>query len=215
VSYRATGWAYAQDVTPCGAKFVLVALADFADEGHSCYPGQQRLAEMTGQSVDTVARHLKRLVELGYISKEHRQGKGGHRTSDRYWLTVESNPAKCGDGPTLQNPEPNPAETLDPTLQIIGRNHKGTTSRTTSARERARPLPEDWQPSQQQKEYGSALNLDVARELEAFKAHALATDRRQVRWDQAFRLWLVNSSSRRPATRRGPRIVNGREVEYD
>jgi hypothetical protein len=63
VSYKATGWAY--DLPLRGpAKPVLVALADFADEAGSCYPGQDRLCQMTGLSIRTVRRALERLEAL-------------------------------------------------------------------------------------------------------------------------------------------------------
>lgn len=47
MSYRALNWAWEADL-PMPQKFVLVALADMADEKDSCYPGQERLARMTG-----------------------------------------------------------------------------------------------------------------------------------------------------------------------
>lgn len=88
MSHTATTWAYRQEITSSGAKFVLVALADFADEAGSCYPGQKRLAEMTGQSVSSVGRHLKALEKMGLVSRERRSTDGGFRTSDRYVLPV-------------------------------------------------------------------------------------------------------------------------------
>jgi len=87
VSYKATAWAY--DLPLIGPqKFVLVALADMADEEHSCYPGQRRLSTMTGFSVRTVQRALEQLEAHGLITREHRQGSRGFRTSDRYRLSV-------------------------------------------------------------------------------------------------------------------------------
>lgn len=87
MSYKATNWAY--DLQIFGPqKFVLVALADFADEENTCYPGQSRLASMTGFSEATVRRALKRLEDSGLLKREHRVGVGGYRTSDRYTLQV-------------------------------------------------------------------------------------------------------------------------------
>lgn len=87
VSNEAITWAYTQPVGP-SAKFVLVALADMADEGHSCYPGQQKLATMTGHGVRTVRRQLLELEIGGYLRRERRFDASGHRTSDRYVLPV-------------------------------------------------------------------------------------------------------------------------------
>lgn len=87
MSYKATNWAYEMPLTGT-AKPVLVALADMADEEGSCYPGQERLASMTGLSVPTVARALKRLEALGLVVRARRFGAFGYRTSDRYHLQL-------------------------------------------------------------------------------------------------------------------------------
>jgi DNA-binding Lrp family transcriptional regulator len=91
MSYKATNWAYELPLTG-SQKFVLVALADMADEANTCYPGQQRIAEMTGFSEATVRRALKALEESGLLSREARHGAYGYRTSDRYRLNVGSLP---------------------------------------------------------------------------------------------------------------------------
>lgn len=70
-------------------KPVLVALADMADESHTCYPGQQKLAEMTGLSPKTVQRALTKLEAIGALTREHRHGQRGYRTSDRYVLNLD------------------------------------------------------------------------------------------------------------------------------
>lgn len=87
MSFEATAWAYRQDL-PVGRKFLLVALANYADEDHTCYPGQAKLAAMTGQGERTVRRLLALLEADGYIVREHRQYADGHRNSDRYTLAV-------------------------------------------------------------------------------------------------------------------------------
>jgi hypothetical protein len=87
VSNEAITWAYQQPVST-GAKFVLVALADLADEAHSCYPGQAKLAAMTGQSDRSVRRQLLELEIAGYLTRARRFDNAGHRTSDRYVLPV-------------------------------------------------------------------------------------------------------------------------------
>lgn len=93
MSHLATAWAYRQAVES-GPKFVLVALADFADEAGTCYPGQDRIAAMTGMHRSSVVRHLKSLESLGLISRVHRQGPKGQRTSDRYVLHLGANVAE-------------------------------------------------------------------------------------------------------------------------
>lgn len=94
MSYRALNWAWEADL-PMPQKFVLVALADMADEKDSCYPGQERLARMTGTSVSTVRRAVKALEDMGALSRQARGLAGGGRTSDRYALNT--NRSFCTD----------------------------------------------------------------------------------------------------------------------
>lgn len=87
MSNLAITWAYRQPIRSCGRKAVLVALADKADEDHSCWPRQMTLAEMTGQCERSVRSHLKQLEAEGYIGRAARY-RNGHRCSDRYVLPV-------------------------------------------------------------------------------------------------------------------------------
>lgn len=92
MSNTAINWAFQQQLLP-GPKFVLVVLADLADEEHSCYPGQLYLAERTGHGERTVRRYLQELVDTGYLTRKSRYDEQGHRTSDRYVLPVHDLPA--------------------------------------------------------------------------------------------------------------------------
>ena len=86
MAHEYTTWAYSNDMQPAGRKFVLVALADSANaDGHS-FPGQKRLAHLTGQSERSVRGHLDWLEQHGYIKRQERRRKDGTRTSDAYWL---------------------------------------------------------------------------------------------------------------------------------
>lgn len=88
MSHEASTWAYAQQGLKMGAKFVLVTLADLADEEHSCYPGVSKIAQRTGASRSAVIEYIKTLVDAGLITKERRERKNGGRSSNRYYLTV-------------------------------------------------------------------------------------------------------------------------------
>ena len=86
MSHQATSWAYDQDITPSGAKFVLVTLANYANGEGYCYPGQEKLARDTGMSARAVRVHLVNLEDAGLIYRERRVDKLGRRKSDGYWL---------------------------------------------------------------------------------------------------------------------------------
>jgi DNA-binding IscR family transcriptional regulator len=65
-----------------GPKFVLLALADHADDEGYCYPSVDHLAEKTGMGESTVRRHLDNLVANGHLLKvaRRRGPMGGLRT---------------------------------------------------------------------------------------------------------------------------------------
>lgn len=87
MSNAALNWAFEQDL-PMAQKFVLVVLADYADEAHSSFPAQSKIAERIGATDRTVRNALKELESKGFVSREHRQRSNGSRTSDRYFLPV-------------------------------------------------------------------------------------------------------------------------------
>jgi len=77
VSWQATAWAAKQSTGSPACKLTLLALANYADASGACWPTQDTLAKDTEQSVDTVQRRLKKLVQLGLIRMERRpQGRG-------------------------------------------------------------------------------------------------------------------------------------------
>lgn len=91
MSNRAIGWAYRMRL-PITPKFVLVTLADLADEADSCWPSQRWISEQTGAAPRTVRDALALLVEEGYIVRESRPIVGGGRRSDRYVLQLDRDP---------------------------------------------------------------------------------------------------------------------------
>jgi hypothetical protein len=77
-------------------RSVMAALMTYADFNDlTCYPSQQRLANVTGLSVDSVQRHLKVNVEAGWLRVLR---KGNSRsTSSKYELVIPDNyPQHCG-----------------------------------------------------------------------------------------------------------------------
>lgn len=87
MSNRALTWAFDQDLKS-GPKFVLVALADWADDEGSCFPGVQTIARRVGAGETAVRENLARLKEAGLIVEERRNRASGARTSNRYWLQM-------------------------------------------------------------------------------------------------------------------------------
>jgi len=206
MSHQATSWAYKQEINSCGAKFVLVALADFADEAWSCYPGQDRLAKMTGQSVSSVGRHLKWLESNGYLTRQRRATTGGHRTSDRYVLSGKETPTRQSDNKAncLQVKLQQPTGQIDPSLPVnLPEEPSVEPSVEPSAKEgraksaRATALPDGWIPD---REVIDAMkekfpNVDMATEHEKFTDHFRSTGKPMKDWNAAWRNWIRRSTN--------------------
>ena len=68
MSMKAFSWAMSQQVGDPTTKLVLLIICDhFNDSRGFAYPSQERLAEFAECSVRTVRRHIKSLLERGFI----------------------------------------------------------------------------------------------------------------------------------------------------
>lgn len=97
MSHDATAWARKQQVGNSPAKFLLMTLADFAGSDYSCWPGQDKLAQLTEMSERTVRRATELLVQRGLLRVFYRYRDNNSRRSCRYQLLV--------DGPGTELPE--------------------------------------------------------------------------------------------------------------
>lgn len=217
MSNEAITWAYAQPITT-GAKFVLVALADMADEAHSCYPGQAKLAAMTGQGVRTVRRQLLELEVGGFLSRGRRFDAAGHRTSDRYVLPVGKEiPTGQIDRRPKQPQAKLTAGQIDqrPSVQSLPAIYDSPTGQNGQVslrepsveppvrpRKRATRLPDDWKPSADDIAWQRAKAIPdglARREFEKFVNHWRAkagSDAAKLDWSATWRNWLLRSQER-------------------
>lgn len=72
MSIEALNWAFDQNIKS-GRKFVLVVLANYADETGYCYPSRETIARKTGLEVRAVQAHLNWLDINGFIDRRRRQ----------------------------------------------------------------------------------------------------------------------------------------------
>ena len=98
MSVAAMAWAYAQQDTKGAEKFVLVTLADAADDDGVCWPGRRFIAERTGISPAQVSRHLAKLEAKGLLRREERVREDGSRASNLYVLPLTPPTQKCEGG---------------------------------------------------------------------------------------------------------------------
>jgi hypothetical protein len=218
VSYKATNWAYELPLVG-PQKFVLVALADMADEANSCYPGQKRLVAMTGFAEKTVRRALASLEDSGLLRREQRHGAFGYRTSDRYTLNVgvqmlETLPvtepsglsAHRSESPFLPVSQSQPTGQSDQAVEPSEEPLVEPSGRKPEKKKPSLPLPDVWSPSKANIAYAVENNLDVDHEVEQFRAHAAANDRRQADWSAAFRMWLGNQAKWSKPVKKIPKV---------
>jgi len=85
MSIEALSWCKNQECPTPTSKLVLFVLSNYADEQHSCYPGEKHIAKICGISDRQVRTHLKKLESLGLLYILSRKG-----TSNRYVLGVEA-----------------------------------------------------------------------------------------------------------------------------
>lgn len=107
MSIQAVSWAISARVRNPGAKLLLIALANYADERGECWPSQERLERDTELSERTIRTKLKLLEDGGFLSREERRSDAGRRASDFYTLHMgqPANVAGRSEGPT-GNPRP-------------------------------------------------------------------------------------------------------------
>ena len=127
--FDALRWAWATTAGGPGPKATLVAVANYADEAGTCFPGQALLARQTEQGVRTVRRHLADFEARGLLCRRTRsRTEGRGRTSDRYRLHVAGVCPWCDQPATVAgNSGERPSET--PHDQPAIHDTKATTNR--------------------------------------------------------------------------------------
>ena len=99
MSFSAMAWASKQKTGKSSAKFVLLMLADRANEKGVCYPSLDRIASDCEMSRGTVISNIKILSESGFIRVVHRV-KDGVSLPNHYHLimnnSTETGSAKLG-----------------------------------------------------------------------------------------------------------------------
>ena len=92
MSWGALAWATDLDVGSSAAKFILILLANKADENFSCYPSIRTLMAESNAGRSTVLRALRDLETRGFISRRPQFHDSGARRSTRYYLNHPSAP---------------------------------------------------------------------------------------------------------------------------
>lgn len=98
MSFKVTKWAWSRSESRNGARLVMLALADRADDNGFAWPSIEDLCERTKLSPRAVQKAITNLVELGELEVE---SGGGRRVRNRY--TIIPKP-RTSDGVTGEYP---------------------------------------------------------------------------------------------------------------
>jgi len=188
MSFEAMAWAIKQKVGNSTAKFILLMVANYADDEGRAWPSQDTIAEAIEGSRHTVMRALEFLEEGGFLTRTRRHREDGSRRPDIIHLDLSRNLQRSKNaGPKSQ------IATAEPISEPI-REKKIA---------RANRLTEDWEPSEASiLKAKTHLDLDAIREeLEKFRNYWLAksgADAAKLDWNRTFDNWILNAKDRRP-----------------
>jgi hypothetical protein len=101
VSFKVTNWVWTRSESRNGARLVMLALADRADDNGRCWPSIDDLSERTKLSPRAVQKAIAALAEIGELEVEN--GGGRHR-SNQYRIVPKP---RTNDGVTDQEPRTN------------------------------------------------------------------------------------------------------------
>ena len=201
MSVKAIGWAFEQKLDDPLAKLVLLALADHYNESTGdAWPSIDRLVSVTEGSRSTVIRKLKKLEQVGFISREKRYNK-----TDVYrihFTGVTETPQINSNGVTL-TPQTESTGVTETPLEVSQRhtNTYRTLNINNNSKTSSKQKVSDWTPTEADLAYATELGLD---------ANEVLTDIRL--WDEKngnraaynsvtafWQGWCRKESKRRPA----------------
>ncbi len=199
-------------------RFVLLALADHANDQGECWPAVSSLAKKTCMSVRGVQTVLRRLQVDGWLSIEV---GGGRKNCNIYRiktpqlttqtpqqlhpLSDEETPQLTTETPQLTTQTPqlttlNPAGAApEPSRTIIEPSREPSREPPLDPPERKRravQLPDDWTPNDRNIEDAFQRKFsgqEIDHEADQFRNHHIAKGSRFVDWDAAWRTWLGNA----------------------
>ena len=142
MSNRALDAVFSNSKTRHGARLLMLALADRANDAGVCWPGVTDLRKRTGLSKSAVWEATVRAVTLGELRVEPHAGR--NRTH-RYTVLIldrsESEPSEIRTD-TVQNPTPNgPESEPKPSLTLTNPQSLDRGAKGTEAKRKAKAEP--------------------------------------------------------------------------
>lgn len=207
MSVQAMNWAFEESGVTTNAQWsVLVVLANRADEDNTCWPGQEKIARESRQSVRTVRAALAALEEAGLISRqERRRPSDNMRTSDRYTLHLE----KKSPATVALDPKESPANNAEVTgkkrtespatvasQEALRKNLSEEPSGEPSpANNRKTTAPDIFRVTDQMRAYAALMapSVELVTETEMFLGYHRSNGSRFSNWYAAWQKWVVKA----------------------
>ena len=200
MSITAREWALRQELAPVH-KFVLVVLADAADDQGLCWPRVSTVAEKVGVSTRTVQRAVQHLAKRKLITVEPRLRSDGSSSSNLYRLRLREGvnlsppPDKVSSSPDRLAPPP-VRDVTHPRHRCQGEGDARVTPLTERRTEREPPPQEPKskvEPDAPDRGGGKVLNLHYPKDLlpsERIRAEAMIS-----RVDRPLNQWVLDEWS--------------------
>lgn len=102
MSVEAMSWSFQQEQLPTMARFVLLVLANRADENGYCWPGIADIQKRTGLSERAVQRALKLMKDAGLLEVTAQYRADGGCRSNLYRLLLSTRPMQAPES-TVHN----------------------------------------------------------------------------------------------------------------
>lgn len=152
MSIEAIGWAFKKcNLNDPTAKFVLIAICNYADEDDKAWPSHATIARITGYSKRTIQAAVGRLEDAGVITRTERARENGSQSSSTITIKVGVAFGAIGgiaaDGEGVVQPLPEGIATVstpEPSLNLLSESSKKVA---------ALAAPEKVQPVDLEKQY--------------------------------------------------------------
>ena len=185
-------------------RFVLLALADYANDEGECWPSIGGIASKCVMSDRGIQKVLKRLEDGGWLSIEE---GGGRKNCNLFTIKTPNEVHPERGSPLAKNPEPqckNPERgsenpepgSPEPSRTIIEPSvDTPCGSPKPKKQKRATALPEGWVPSNRNIQDAYNRNFtdkEIRNEADRFRDYHHAKGTTFKDWDAGWRTWLGN-----------------------
>lgn len=176
-------WVLDLDISDRALRLYAILIRYADKDTHKAFPSRKTLAARLRCSAASVDRAASELVDAGLLSKDYR-----YNNSIIYTVHTSSpvtTPIIMGDE-TLSSPVTTAIITGDDLTRTI----ELEPDNETVSNERARTLPDSWQPKDDVYTLEKYSVLDIEKEAESFMLFHTARGSKFKNWDAAFRKWL-------------------------